>query len=242
MWSVCWDSGEGQLGLTRGGPVSPNCHREHGQRGSVSTIINHTPSLSLSLSLSLPLFLSLTLFHTVSFCNCLSLCLFLCHSLFYSLLLFFSHFFLSEISSFPLRHSVAYCTTAPPTPSLAYTHFNLPSVTFSRFLSLSNLFHPCLSSVLAHTFSQKMFFTCPLDWQSRCSGRTRYLAPTPKGIHSPWFIIPRESDLSAEEMEKWTKEKIKKTKIRISKKYIEDTQRKHSQRLSLKITFFFLCE
>lgn len=61
MWSVCWDSGEGQLGLTRGGPVSPNCHREHGQRGSVSTVINHTPSPSLPLysfsrTFPLPLF------------------------------------------------------------------------------------------------------------------------------------------------------------------------------------------
>lgn len=75
MWSVCWDSGEGQLGLTRGGPVSPNCHREHGQRGSVSTVINHTPSLSLSLSLSLtPIFsFSHSLFHTVSFCQSLTL-------------------------------------------------------------------------------------------------------------------------------------------------------------------------
>lgn len=66
MWSVCWDSGEGQRGLTRGGPVSPNCHREHGQRGSVSTVINHAPSLSLSLSCSLPLFLfSHSPIHTV---------------------------------------------------------------------------------------------------------------------------------------------------------------------------------
>lgn len=83
MWSVCWDSGEGQLGLTRGGPVSPNCHREHGQRGSVSTVINHTPSLSLFLFLyhfsSLPL--------SLSHCFLFALSLTLLHSLYFPVLL-----------------------------------------------------------------------------------------------------------------------------------------------------------
>lgn len=57
MWSVCWDSGEGQRGLTRGGPVSPHCHREHGHRASVSTVINHpaSPLFSPTLSFLLPL-------------------------------------------------------------------------------------------------------------------------------------------------------------------------------------------
>lgn len=44
-------------------------------------------------------------------------------------------------------------------------------------------------------------------------------------------------------MEKWTKEQIKRTKITISKNaYIEDTQRIHSERLSLKIASYFVCE
>ncbi len=201
MWSVCWDSGEGQLGLTRGGPVSPNCHREHGQRGSVSTVINHTPSLSLSLSFSTTFPFSHSLFHTVSFCHCLSLCLILCRSLFYSLLLFSSHFLFFFSLRYPLFH-LGYQLFRFQSQTVHAFSFSLPShihtltflVWLFFFLSLCNLFHPCLSSVLAHAFSLKMFFTCPLDWQSRCSGRTRYLVPTPKGIHSPWFIIPGESD------------------------------------------------
>lgn len=62
MWSVCWDSGEGQRGLTRGGPVSPHCHREHGHRASVSTVINHAASPLFSPTFSFLLPLPFTLF------------------------------------------------------------------------------------------------------------------------------------------------------------------------------------
>lgn len=180
MWSVCWDSGEGQLGLTRGGPVSPNCHREHGQRGSVSTVINHTPSLSLSLSFHSTFPFSHSLVHTV-FLFALSLTLL--HSLSFLILhsafVFLSLFpFCSQISSFPLKlpalsFSVTYCTRLQLHPSLTHLHTLTFLVWLFFFHSLSNLFHLCLSSILVHTFIPKMSFTCPLDWQRRCSGRTQ---------------------------------------------------------------------
>lgn len=158
MWSVCWDSGEGQLGLTRGGPVSPNCHREHGQRGSVSTVINHTPSLSLSLSFSLTFPFSHSIVHTVSFLRCLSLCLILSHSLFYTLVLFFFSLFPFCSLRYPLFHldyqlfhfrsHTVHAFSFPP-PSHIHSLTFLVWLFFFR--SLSNLFHPCLSPVLAHT-------------------------------------------------------------------------------------------
>lgn len=138
MWSVCWDSGEGQLGLTRGGPVSPNCHREHGQRGSVSTVINHTPSLSLPLY-SFPRIFSFSLSHSfiyaVSFfllsltlLDSLSIPVFLPV---FVLLCLFSPFF-----SFSL--DVLFSTRSNNSPSswvtffvpLSSAHFHLPNVLF----------------------------------------------------------------------------------------------------------------
>lgn len=126
MWSVCWDSGEGQLGLTRGGPVSPNCHREHGQRGSVSTVINHTPSLSLSLwflLLFLSLTLSFTLFpfatvpHFVSFSvnPCFTLCFCVCFTFSFFFPLSYPLFHFGYQLSFVVSH-ILYVPSASPIP------------------------------------------------------------------------------------------------------------------------------
>lgn len=172
MWSVCWDSGEGQLGLTRGGPVSPNCHREHGQRGSVSTVINHTPSLSLSLSFhstfpfshslvhTVFLFaLSLTLLHSLSFLILLSAFVFLSLFPFCSLRYPLFHLDYQLFHSQP--HTVHAFSFTPP----SHIHTLTFLVWLFFFRSLSNLFHLCLSSILAHTFIQKNSFTCPLTTQ-----------------------------------------------------------------------------
>ena len=66
-----------------------------------------------------------------------------------------------------------------------------------------------------------MFSTCPLDWQSRCAGRTRYtLFQLQKEYIAGDLSYPGNLILSAEEMEKWTKEQIKRTEIEIGKKNI----------------------
>lgn len=206
MWSVCWDSGEGQLGLTRGGPVSPNCHREHGQRGSVSTVINHTPSLSLSLS-HFSHFFVLSPSHSHYFLLPLSLTS--SHFLSISVLLF-AVMFVSLFFFFPLRYPLfhfGYQLSSRQSHTVRACYFSHPShvhtLTFQVYF-FPNLFH--------------LVSTCPLDWKSRCSGRTHYLIPTPKGRHSLRFIIPRESDLSGGEIKKGTKEQIRRTKIGIIKK------------------------
>lgn len=177
MWSVCWDSGEGQLGLTRGGPVSPNCHREHGQRGSVSTVINHTPSPSLPLysfsrTFPLPLFyLHRFLFSAVSHFARFSvkLCfpsLFLYSSAFPPLSLrcplFHSDHRLSSVFSHLLRPP-QFCTRSPSQRAVFPV---LPS--FIGFTSTFLLF--------AQALNMKVFLSRPLDWQSRRAGRiTRQL-------------------------------------------------------------------
>lgn len=133
MWSVCWDSGEGQLGLTRGGPVSPNCHREHGQRGSVSTVINHTPSPSLPLysfsrTFPFPLFyLHRFLFSAVS------------HFARFSVKPCFPSLFLyssapppfPQMSSFPLGPPTPLRLQSPSSPPLVLHTFTFPTCCFS---------------------------------------------------------------------------------------------------------------
>lgn len=158
MWSVCWDSGEGQFGLTRGGPVSPNCHREHGQRGSVSTVINHTPSLSLPLysfsrtfpfSLALlftlfPFFPAVSHFAGFSVNPCFSPCF--CISL--PSPPFFSLSFL-RCPLFALK-TLSRLQSPSLSPSVLHT-FTFLTCCFST-PPLFNLFHLCLSPVFAHTF------------------------------------------------------------------------------------------
>lgn len=176
--------------VSRGEALSPQTATESMARGVLSAPLSIILPPCLSLSCSLPLFLSLTLSftlfllatvsHFVSFsvspcsplCFCFSLTFTFPTSLALSLRYPFFHLGYQLSFFFSL-----YCTRLLLPPSLTYPHFNLPSALVPPFLPLGNLFHLCLSSVFAHTFSLKMFFTCPLNWQSRCSGRNMIPCP-----------------------------------------------------------------
>lgn len=123
--------------VSRGEALSPQTATESMARGVLSAPLSIILPPCLSLSLSLPLFLSLTLSFTLfPFLHCLSLCLIFCRPLFFSLLLlFFSQISSFSTSSFFLQSPSAYIHTLT---FLVWLFFLLP---------LSNLFHPCLSSV-----------------------------------------------------------------------------------------------
>ena len=235
--------------VSRGEALSPQTATESMARGVLSAPLSIIlpPCLSLSL-LSLPLFPSLTLSFTLfsfchqslTFCSTLRFC-------------FCSHFFFFfSPLRYPLFHlgywlslfSVAYCTCLQPPPPSLLLLLLLPSLIhtltfwvwlFFFFLSLSNLFHPCLSSDLAHTFSLKkkkkkkknvFYLSFRLTKQMRWKNAI-HLVPTPKGIHSRWFIIPRESDFKCGGNGEVDKRANKKDRNRNrQKKYIEDTRRK----------------
>lgn len=96
---------------------------------SLSLSLFNSHFFFLSLSLSHCFFLPVSHFASFSVAPFSSFCF--CFSLTFS-------FFLSQISSFRLRRpdlsfSVTYCTRLQLPPSLTYTHFDLPTVTFFSF-------------------------------------------------------------------------------------------------------------
>ena len=129
--------------VSRGEALSPQTATESMARGALSAPLSIIlpPCLSLSLFLSHFSFLSLSLSHcflfapSLTFPHSLSL---LPHSLSLSVLLSFAFVFLTfsfcsiRFVLFYLHYSFAFSRLQLP-HSLTYTHFNLPSVTFSLF-------------------------------------------------------------------------------------------------------------